>query len=143
MTVALKRQADWRRQLNAFVNSVRRRPHSWDGADCAVAFAGGAVLAITGADLVADWRGTFTTAAEAAAQLHERGFADVAEAVSAVLPEHEHASQARVGDVMAIADETAFGYALGICNGASILVVRPDGLGLVDLLSAARAWKVG
>ena len=54
-----------------------------------------------------------------------------------------HVSQAMLGDVAEVPDESPFGHALGIVNGERLLVMREDGIGTVDLLSATRAFRVG
>ena len=54
-------------------------------------------------------------------------------------------AMASVGDIAAIEIDTGGIYALGVVQGPRIYVVRPGeaGMGTVDLLAAARAFKVG
>lgn len=59
---------DWPERLAAFVEQHRRTPFAWGSHDCAL-FAAAAVQAITGADPLAAWRGTYTTEEEAEAIL--------------------------------------------------------------------------
>lgn len=71
------------------------------------------------------------------------GFADLADLVASILPEI-HPSEAKVGDIAAIPTGTALGHGLGVVNGGgTILVLREEGIGVVGLLSADRAFRVG
>lgn len=141
----MTRLPGWRKRYEAFIDQVKATPFSWAGHDCAVGFAGGMVLALTGVDLVAPWRGRFETQAEALAllqrELHHDNLGDL---VSTLLEEHEHPSQMQVGDIAGIPTDNAFGFSLGICNGGgTVLVLREDGMGVLDQSSATRAWRVG
>lgn len=142
--MTMQRLPNWRKRFETFIDQVKATPFAWGRFDCGPAFAGGIVEALTGADLVATYRGRYTTAAGALRVIRNEGFTDLSALVDALLPAHEHPSQMRLGDVVGVNTMDAFGVALGICNGGgTIFVLRPDGIGVLDQGEAARAWRVG
>lgn len=142
--MALQRLPNWRKRFETFIDQVKATPFAWGEFDCGPAFAGRLVEALTGADLAAPYRGRYKTAAGALRVIRNEGFADLAELVDALLPAHEHPSRMRLGDIVAVPVESAFGVALGICNGGgTIFVLREDGIGVLDQADAIRAWRVG
>lgn len=56
------RRGDWERALAAYIAECEARPYAWGEHDCAM-FAAGAVIAMTGADPVPEFRGRYSTAA--------------------------------------------------------------------------------
>jgi len=139
----LVRRDDWRSRLEAAIDAVKAVPADWTKqADCGPHLTGRMVEAQTGVDVAAPFRGRYTTAAGALRVMKAAGFDNLGDLVASLLPEI-HPSQAGVGDIAAIADETPFRYALGVVDGERIFVLRPDGLGTVDLLAAERAFRVG
>lgn len=139
----LKRIDGWRARLDRALDEARRKPFAWGSHDCGPEFAGRCIEAITGADIAAPWRGRYTTREGALRVIHEDGFADLADLVSSLLPEHEHVSRARVGDLAGVPVDSPFVVALGVVGGARVFVLRPEGLGTVSLLQCSRAWRVG
>lgn len=139
----LERQDYWRRRYEAEIDRIKAMPFDWaDQHDCALGFAASVVEVLTGADLAAPYRGKYRTAKGALSAMKRAGFDRLDDMVASLLPEI-HVSQARIGDVATIPADDAFGCTLGIVNGERIFVMRPDGLGTVDLLDATRAFKVG
>lgn len=67
------RHEDWDVRLSAFVDGAL--PHAWGTNDCAM-FAAGAVLAMTGVDPAAEWRGSYATEDDAAALMDRLGGLD-------------------------------------------------------------------
>jgi hypothetical protein len=142
--IGLSRLPGWRKRYETFIDQVKASPFDWESHECAVAYAGGMVLALTGEDLVAPWRGRFKTRSGALRLLRETGFANLGDLVASLLDEHEHPSRMRVGDIVGIPTDSPFGFSLGICNGGgTILVLREDGMGVLDQGEASRAWRVG
>lgn len=140
----LSRLDDWRGRFEASMDEIMRVPFAWkEQTDCAIHLAGRLVEAMTGVDCVAHYRGRYTSSAGALRVMREDGFANLGDLVAAILPELDHPSQAEVGDIAAIPDEGAFGFALGVVNGDRIFVLTEKGIGTVDLLTAKRAFKVG
>ena len=138
----MKRFPDWAARLNDFVDGVKRSPFAWAEHDCFCGWAADAVLAMTGEDIAAQWRGRYKTAKGAAGVLKRAGFDNLADGMAAVLPEI-HLSQAKLGDIAAIPDDTPFGFTLGIVNGETILVLGEKAMGTVPLFKATRAFAVG
>ena len=131
----IARRPDWRPRLVAYLEEVRARPFAYGSHDCAL-FAAGAVMAMTGADLAADYRGRYTGLKEGlklAGTSHLRILRQHFEEVPTAF--------AGVGD-LALIGEVGF-PALGIFEGEHILVLREDGLGLMPRAAATQAWRVG
>jgi hypothetical protein len=138
----VKRLPDWPARLHEFVDGVKRSPFGWGGSDCLIGWAADAVLAMTGEDIAAPWRGKYKTARGAAGALKRAGFDNLADGLATVLPEI-HLSRARLGDLAAIPDDGPFGWSLGIVNGETILVRGETAMGTVPLDRATRAFRVG
>jgi hypothetical protein len=138
MTKTLKRLHDWPVRLHDFVDGAKRRPFDWGTNNCAL-FVASAVAAMTGEEIAKSYR--FKTERGALAVLKREGFDNLADMAASKL-EEIHISQAHIGDVAAIPADSPFGFVLGIVNGETILALRPDGMGVVPLLSATRAFRV-
>lgn len=130
----LARVPDWRPRLVAYLEEVRTRPFAYGTHDCAL-FAAGAVQAMTGHDLAAEFRGQYASLKEGLKlakgshlQILRQHFESIPTAFAAV------------GD-LALIGEVGF-PALGIFEGEMILVLREDGLGLISRAAATQAWKV-
>lgn len=134
----MTRLPDWNARLSAYIDSVRRAPFEPGVLDCAL-FAAGAVEAMTGADIAAEWRG-YRTLAEGVAKLRRAGFDNHVEALAATLPEI-HPSQAALGDILAYAVDGPLGWALGVCNGERAFAMMETGLGTIETLQAKRAFR--
>lgn len=135
----IERLPDWEQQLHDYVAALEGSSFSWGTLDCAL-FAAGAVLAQTGVDLAADFRGRYRTARGSVRALRLFGAGTLEATIAAKLPAIEPAF-ARRGDVV-----MAGGIA-GVCVGPRALFVgEVDGApGWVTLDRAAwqHAWKVG
>jgi hypothetical protein len=135
----VKRFEDWPRRLAAALEAARRQPFSWGEQDCAL-FAAGVVLAMTGADLAAAFRGRYATRAGAVALLGARGGLEAVatEALGAPLA---NARLARRGDVVMTGSED--GPALGVCGAGGLCwFAAPGGLTTRPLTAATMAWRV-
>ncbi|RKD61656.1 hypothetical protein [Rhizobium sp. WW_1] len=143
MIEALSRRPDWRSRMAAAIDIVKHRSFGWRDCDCVSGLAAPLVTAMTGVDLFAQHAGQYTDADSAYRLMQDLGFDDLADLVGSFLPEHEHISRASMGDIAAIEVPTRFRHALGIVDGERIFVLSETGFGTVDLLTAARAFKVG
>lgn len=136
--MALIRHADWQSRLVRFLAGAARRPFAPGQHDCAL-FLAGAVLAMTGQDYAAPYRGRYTTPRGGLRILRHDGFAD-----HLALAAHHLAARpvamAREGDGAVV--PTPDGPALGVVQGETIYVPGPGGLSLVPLLAATRAFEV-
>ena len=133
----MSRRMDWQAALTDYVVGQMRAPFGYGRHDCAL-FTAGAVAAMTGTDHAVGWRG-YRSRAAGPRKLQERGFDDHIALVASLLPEI-HPAFAHPGDVAVVAGDD--GPALGIVQGEAIYVLRRDGLGLVPLTSAERAFRV-
>ncbi len=136
------RHPQWRSRLEVAIDEIKALPFDWEGQhDCVLGLAARAVEAVTGVDHGADFAAAYRTPEQAYRVMKAAGFANLGDAVAAVLPE-VHPSLARVGDVAAFRTDDRFGYSLGIVNGERVFVLREDGFGTMDLLQADRAFRV-
>lgn len=137
---SLTRLPDWHPRLASYLAQVMRRAFRPGSHDC-VLFAAGAVEALTGVDLAAEFRGTYRTLAEGQEVLVARGFADHIALVESLF-EPVAPALAQVGDLAVVpSDEDARG-ALGVFQGAGVYVLRPSGLAVVDRLTVREAFSV-
>lgn len=136
--IALQRTADWRVRLRDYVLGKMGEPFRPGRHDCAL-FAAGAVEAMTGRDLAAEWRGKYRTLKRGESLLRERGFEDHEDVCRALLPEVAPAF-AQVGDVAVI--EIDGGVALGVVQGEVVYCLHPGGAAIVPRARMVRAYRV-
>lgn len=132
----MTRAPGWRSRLSAYVAQVSRDPFAFGQNDCAL-FAAGAVLAMTGSDYAAPYRGRYTTLIGGLRHLRRAGFADHIALAAATFPTAKRGSP---GDLAVV--ETPDGPALGVVQGAGIYVLGPDAVHLVPLSHAATFFEV-
>ena len=140
MAMEIVRKDDWYSSLSTFIDGAFRRPFAYGEFDCTL-FAAGAVEAMTGVNLYADFLGRYRTLRGGMLQLKTLGFDSHVDYAASLFAE-VHPAMAQVGDIAVIDTET--GHGLGIVQGSRIYVTQPGalGLGLVDLLRATRAFRV-
>lgn len=144
MPEPLKRVIGWRRRLDDAIDEIRREPFAWGSQDCVVALAARAVEAMTGVDLAAKQRGTYQTELGALRRMKKLGHNDLSGLIASLLPEiPEGPSGARLGDLVTYEIDDGFKATLGVVNGERAFVLRPEGIGTMDLLKATRAFRVG
>lgn len=139
----LERLPNWRTRFETAIDEIKYVPFDWSTQhDCGPGLAGRMVYAITGEDLAVKYQGKYKTAAGALKVMRKAGFDNLADLAASFLPEI-HPSQASLGDIVAYEMDSPFGFALGVVNGERVFVLRPEGVGTMDLLAAKRAFKVG
>lgn len=138
MTKIVKRTPNWRLDLISYLEASARRPFRHGTHDCALFLAGG-VLAMTGVDFAAPYRGRYTTQRGGFRVLKADGYADHIALARAKLSEKPVAF-AREGDGAIIPG--ALVDALGIVQGSMIYVLRENGLACVPLTAASRVLEV-
>lgn len=139
---------DWPTRLHAAIESRRATPFKWGSNDCCM-FAADVVLAITGADIAAQFRGKYDDALGAARVLRETG--GISGAVEAAAAEHGFAclpsvAYAQRGDLIELDTEPngdAGGPALGVCVGSMVAGAGEAGTVFVPPVKCRRAWRVG
>ena len=122
--------------LHAFCAAHRAQPFAWGSNDCAL-FASDWVLAATGTDPAAAFRG-YRTAQEAARLVSEHG--GLAAIATAALGPPIRAMYAITGDIVLV--DLDGRETLGVCNGQTVLGPGPDGLAVGTIDLALQAWKV-
>lgn len=132
----LTRRADGAERFGALLAARWGMPFAWGRHDCCL-WAADAVLALTGHDPAAAWRGRYDDAAGAGRLVRRLGGV-CAIAQRALGDPIEHPMLARAGDV----GVTSSG-ALVVCIGEWWTVPSARGLGLLPLADALDAWRVG
>ena len=139
MAAPLPRFPDWRARLSSYLIECASRDMAWGEHDCALFIAGG-VLAQTGHDFAAPFRGKYKTERGAAKALIRYGAGTLADTVAAALPEIDPA-QARQGDICLF--DQPDGLTCGIVLRANIAAVTATGLTHVSKDRIVRAFRVG
>lgn len=135
----MRRLPDWRSRLHAALDRDRRAAFVWGVSDCALR-AANLILAMTGFDPAATFRGRYGNREDGIALLRDAGHEDHVAFVAAHFPEVAPAT-ARAGDLVVIIDGEA--RILGVVNGATVLAPGHDGTGAYTRNRISRAFKVG
>ena len=143
----MQRFIDWPDRLAAFLKACPT--FAWGRCDCAL-FACNAVREITGEDMAAAFRGRYRSPLGAARQIAAycggKSIEDLAEAMARHLDIEEiPPAFAQRGDVVLV-ESTIDGHTLptlAVHAGTGIAVVTPEGLAMLSLGRAQRAWKIG
>ncbi|MEH6834803.1 MULTISPECIES: DUF6950 family protein [Falsihalocynthiibacter] len=131
------RKPNWRAELFAYIASARGKKFRAGRNDCAL-FSAGAVHAMTGFDPARGLR-KYSSLKGGWAMLSEMGFADHVEYAASLFPEIP-VLQASVGDLAVI--KGADDFAIGVVQGPSIFVLTRQGMGVIPLTQAAKAFRV-
>lgn len=133
------RRSDWEQRLAGYLAECEGAEFAWGRMDCAL-FAAGAVLAMTGIDPAAAFRGRYRSVAGSVRALRLYGAGTLEATIDSMFPERP-IGFARRGDLV-LADG-----AVGVCVGADAVFVGQEGerAGLVRIARAGwtRAWSVG
>ncbi|HZP31886.1 MAG TPA: hypothetical protein VFB23_00890 [Candidatus Acidoferrales bacterium] len=147
----MKRFEDWPTRLDEFIDSRRNAPFAWGSNDCCL-FACDAVLAMTGEDLAADFRGKYSDARGAIHVLRDflKGIGDDAPLIEALAVHIARIREikeiaprfAQRGDVVLFED--AHGETLGLVSlaGDDILAPGESELVRIPISSVLRAWRI-
>lgn len=142
MVQRLIRLPDWRARFAAAMDHQRLTAFTWGQQDCVLGLAAGAVLALTGTDLTAGWRGRYRSERGARRVLQNAGFASLSDAIVAHLPE-VHPDMADIGDLAVVAAEGPLGMAVAIFDTSGLIVMTEQGHGRLPRECARRAFKIG
>jgi hypothetical protein len=132
------RVSSWETVLAAAVDVARGRPFVWGTHDCAT-WAFDLRRDLTGGDdTAALWRGRYRTARGAARVLRRLGWTSMSVAGTALLGTPlANVRLAQRGDLVLSPDSTSF----GVCLGAQVAFLAPEGLTLRALPSCTLAWR--
>jgi hypothetical protein len=128
------RLPDWEVRLAAYLVAVASEPHAYGSHDCALHGAN-AVLAQTGRDHGAPFRGRYRTQLGAARALRKYGSGDLVTTFDRHL-EVIPPSLARRGDLVLAQGS------VGVCIGGDAMFAGADGLERIARLEWSRAWRV-
>lgn len=132
----LTRDERWPLILAEQVEGARKRPFAFGMHDCCL-FAADVVLAMTGTDIAAGYRGKYKTE-RGALQLIAKG-EGLSAMASKQLGKSMPALCAQRGDVVLISQGR---YSLGICLGSMLVVPGKEGLVFLPIREAMCAWRV-
>lgn len=133
-----QRISNWPTELNNFIETRRATPFQWGKNDCAL-FAADAVLAITGIDHAAEYRGRYTTRIGSARVLLRSGIKDLRELLSLYFDELAPASVRR-GDLACF--DTGNGPTIGVCVGQYIVAPGAAGLEWIPMTIVEEGWSI-
>lgn len=130
----------WEKRLFDFIASRENAPFVWGEHDC-VMFAADCVLAVTGRDVAAAVRGTYSDEAGAARIIARAG--GFRALVSRYLMDEINTRFAQRGDVVMIDRGEDSGVpCLAVCVGAHVVAAGQDGLVKRCLTESIAAWRV-
>lgn len=138
---------DWPTRLLAVIESARSVPFAWGGSDCCL-FACDCILAMTGVDPAACFRGRYHTKSGARRSLKAYAGAGLEAVVERITRERAMPEvpprMAQRGDVLLITAPECppERLALAICCGACIAAQGAAGLIFVPFARGLRAWRV-
>ena len=134
----MQRMKGWDGRLDAWLRSMRAHGHSWGENDCAL-FCASAIRVMTGVDIAAPYRGTYTNAREADQVLRSELLCnDISDLPGKFLPSRALPDAGR-GDVLLMAGEQDY---LAIHWGEYAMAPGPDGLSQRPVALAQKAWAV-
>ena len=132
------RSHNWTDLLTNFIQSRRNTPFVWGKNDCCL-FPADAVLAMTGEDKAADFRGTYNSAIGAKRALKKKGYSNIEEALTSILGAPVSRLSVRRGDVVLVDYEGQ--EVAGVMYG-QVLVPGVDQLATVSPLNIKKVWRV-
>ncbi len=137
----LTRVEHWPTALFDLVEQRMAAPFAWGSNDCCL-FAADAVLAITGQDLAADLRGTYSSAQQAARVLKRLGGVAAIPAARGLV--EVPPLMAQRGDLLLMPQQDGqIDCALYVCTGSQACAPGQDGLKFWPIDQAIKAWRVG
>lgn len=132
------RFTDWQARLIALIEQRKTHRFEWGVQDCCL-WPADAVLAMTGVDHAANLRGTYSSSRGGGSVLRQLG--GLAAAMALCRGPEVPPLCAQVGDVGLVRAES--GREVGaVCLGEQWIAAGKDGLGLLPLEAASRAWRV-
>lgn len=129
----------WEARLSGYIEECRHKPFKWGEHDCAT-FCAGAVLAITGEDLFAPFRGLYADEESAGAIVAEWADGDYETLITSIIGEPKAVGFANRGDVV-----LSLRYRLptiGVCLGEHSAFVTKKGLTFAPTSDSEKAWGV-
>ena len=145
----LKRQLHWAtRAYHQFLLARAQMPFAWGENDCAL-FAADGILAMTGVDIAADFRGKYSDEAGALEAIKTvAGGSNIADAAAYCAQKHglgqwPHPLKAQRGDLVVIMESGRLIAGLVHLNGSDVVSVGQSGLLRIPVMQIQCAWHVG
>lgn len=140
--IELVRLQEWSSYLSTYMKIATQREFAWGSFDCALN-AADAVNVLTGVDLAADFRGTYSDEAGAYAALKERGYSDTVDLASQILPKADSIYHGFNGDLAGF--KYGDHHIVGLIYQGRIFSPSPGkrGMGNVSISKAHTVFKVG
>lgn len=139
----LVRLPDWEPRLVAYLEAIAQRPFVYGQSDC-FAFTKGAVLAMTGVDLFAEFDGAWGSRFGAMRVMRRRGYRGTLGAAHGLLDDLGLAcvpeAQAQFGDIAAAPGDPE--ASIGIAGREGLILQGPDGLVLIPPGHALCLWRL-
>lgn len=130
----MKRLPDWEARLAAYLDCVRYEPFAYGRHDCALHSAN-AVMAMTGEDFAAEFRGRYRSAAGSIRALRQYGAGDLASTITAKFGEPIPTAFAQRGDLVMTEGS------VGVCMGGFGYFAGEEGGEPGLVVVARRAWE--
>lgn len=144
----ITRLKGWPEKMMAEIKAARTREFEYGTHDCC-AFSGRVVKAMTGVDMLADWK-DYATQDEADALLVSKGEGTLTRTADKLMKaygcEQTPAPLCRRGDPVIAKIDVGGGRkerAIGICVGAVAVFPMKRGTGTVSMANVIRGWRVG
>lgn len=134
----LVRQGGWPEHLATFLDARVDTPFAWGSNDCCL-FAADAVLALTGTDIAADVRGTYSSAKSATTT--STAFRGLAQLAADRLGPEVPSTFAKRGDVLLVKGEDGKEF-LAVCVGDMYAGPGPNGTAYGPMTDVLKAWSV-
>lgn len=144
--MAITKYPDWLDRLTAFLVGRRKQPFAWGSHDCALFVCDG-ILAMTGTDLAAAFRGRYSDGGGAMSAIQAAGHEDLeqlAESITAAAGMTEvPLENAQRGDVL-LWHQSDGGATLGLVStdGLHGLFAGPNGLMRQRVRKCDRSWRI-
>jgi hypothetical protein len=135
----MRRIEGWEARLLAVTRKSLAKKFEWGTNDCCI-FVADCILAITGDDLASEFRGTYSTEAQAKKMMITLDCHGVGDVASRYLPEISP-KMARRGDIVLI--EGIYGDFLAVVDGRTAVGPTQEGQLHSPKGLAKRAWRVG
>ncbi len=132
----MKRKDNWPRKLNTYLQEVQHNTFEYGVHDCCT-FMAGAIIAITGEDIMKEFRGKYHDEATYQEALDTLGQGSVYKTLRQKLGKPVHGAMGQRGDI-AFLDGRC-----GIVIGRQAIFLYKEGLGLIPISQIQRAFKVG
>lgn len=135
----MSRKENWPQLLNQYLGEIRSKEFEWGVFDCCIMCAG-AIEAITGEDLMSEFRGKYDSEETSDEALAEIGKGDLYQTLVDKLGEPVDGAHGQRGDV-------AYHEPTGICGivyGKKAMFIGDEGFVVLPMIhSGIKAFKVG